>query len=65
MRVYKYRVTYLAGGVRHITFFGTNPTGHKRMTLLVPQLRDTHNRRLSLSTDSSRQSNAGRRFAES
>jgi hypothetical protein len=35
MRVLKYRVTYLPGGIRQTTFFGTKPAG-KRLTLWIP-----------------------------
>ena len=35
-----FRITYFPGGVRHITFFGREPTG-KRLTLPVPEPRGT------------------------
>ena len=35
MRLYTYRVTYSASGVRRIEFPGTNPIG-KRLTLVIP-----------------------------
>ena len=37
-----WRITYLSGGQRRITFFGHAPTG-KRLTLRAPQPRATNN----------------------
>ena len=45
-----YRVTYFPNGMRRIEFPGVKPSGHQRLTLLVPEPRTTNH---SVSTNSS------------
>lgn len=34
-----WRVTYYPGGRKRITFFGNNPSGRKRLTIIIPPSR--------------------------
>jgi len=47
-----YRVTYFSDGTRRIEFPNLGRPGGLRLTLQIPELRATHNRRSTSSTDS-------------